>query len=103
VFVIQALLFRQTNGFPVWEGVDAIQINFNGNVLSIFDSGDNDCSSSLYPNWPVYAIGIWKFRKPPNIGGYKSIRKAWVVNPETKKFKEIPAKSFKCGFNEHRD
>lgn len=105
VIVIQTLLFRQTNGFPVWEGVDAIQINFNGNVLRTFSPGNPDCASSLYPDWSVFAIGSWTDRKSPNVGGY-AFSNAWVVNPETKKFKEVPTKSVKCEVNlanEHLD
>jgi hypothetical protein len=98
------MLRRDADGHPVWKSEDAIQINFNGDILETFDSGDTYCSSSLYPDRSVFAIGLWKVRKPPEVGGYAySFRKAWVVNPEIKKFEEIPTKSVKCEVNEDRE
>lgn len=104
VIVIQTMLRRDANGHPVWKSEDAIQINFNGNILTTFDSGDTNCSSSLYPDRSVFAIGLWKSRKPPQVGGYAhSLRNAWIVDPETKKLKAIPTNGVRCEVNEDRD
>ncbi len=104
VLVIQTMLGRDANDHPVWKNNDAIQINFNGNDLDIFDSGDTYCSSSLYPNRSVFAIGLWKERKRPQVGGYAyTLRNAWVVDPETRRLKKIHTNSVKCEINEDRD
>jgi|GEM_PF-1723306 len=104
VIVINTLIRRDSNGKPVWKSEDAIQINFNGNNLNIFDSGDTLCASTLYPGKSVFAIGLWKWKKKPQVGGYAySMRKAWLADPETRKLKEIPTNSVSCKIDEDRD
>lgn len=104
VIVINTLIRRDSNGKPVWKSEDAIQINFNGNNLNIFDSGGTLCASTLYPGKSVFAIGLWKWKKKPQVGGYAySMRKAWLADPETRKLKEIPTNSVSCKIDEDRD
>ena len=104
VIVLHTLVRRDANGIPVWNNEDAIQIDFNGNNLRIFESDDTHCVSSIYPASTVFAIGLWKWRKKPQVGGYAySFRNAWIVDPIAKKFKQIPANSVSCEINEDRD
>lgn len=104
VIVIQTLVGREPNGTPIFKNEDAIQIKFNGNDLRIFDTDDTYCASTLYPERSVFAIGLWKWRKKPQVGGYAySLRNAWVVDTETKQFQEIPTNGVKCVVDEDRD
>lgn len=104
VIVVQTLLGSEPNGAPIFKNEDAIQIKFNGNDLRIFDSDDTYCSSTLYPERSVFAIGLWKWRNKPQVGGYAySLRNAWVVDPESKRLKEIPTNGVKCEIDEDRD
>jgi hypothetical protein len=102
VIVIETLVGREPDGRPIFQNEDALQIIFNGDRL--FDSSDTHCISTLYPKLSVLVVGRWRSRKSPQVGGYAhSLKRAWVIEPAAKKFKEIPAKSVSCEINEDRD
>lgn len=102
VIVIETLVGRNLDGKAIFKNDDALQIVFNGSDL--FDSGDTNCISTLYPKLSVFSVGQWTWRKRPLVGGYAhSLNLAWLIDPITKKFKEIPATSVKCEINEDRD
>jgi hypothetical protein len=102
VIVIETLISRNPDGKPTFKNDEALQIVFDGDDL--FDSGDTNCISTLYPNLTVFSVGQWAWRRPPLVGGYAhSLKSAWVIDPITKSFKGIPVTSVKCEINEDRD
>jgi hypothetical protein len=83
---------------------DAILINFNGNDLRILDSSDTNCTSSIFPDSEIIAVGRFVNRQPPDVGGYaETIKYAWITDHEKVKLKKIPASSVSCEVNEDRD
>lgn len=103
VFGVETLLGYAPNGKPVWHTEDALEV-FLKPRFKLFDDGDENCTSSLYPKLSAIAIGIWQWKKKPEIGGYAhSIKQAWVIDTVAKKILEVPTSSVSCEINDDRD
>lgn len=101
-FVIRAVVERDSKGYPKVKLEDALEfLPISG--FQFLAEGD-ECLSKLHPNRSVVAIGRWKNRSKPKVGGYAhSIKQAWIVDSLTKKFVEVPPKEVSCEINEDRD
>jgi hypothetical protein len=102
LFRIQTRLSRDSRGRPIYKTDDALEYSPAGGLRAFSD--DENCTSAAYPNRSVLAIGLWKWRNKPKIGGFAhSIKYAWVIDPELKRFREIPTRSVKCEIDDDRD
>ncbi len=93
---------HDTNGHIIWQAEDTLEFPFDHKGTL----GDIDiCSSSLYPDAYVIAVGgEWISRIKPEIGGYiHPIEKAWRIDFSTRKFVEISTDGVSCELNEDRD
>lgn len=104
IFGVETLIGYEPNGQPIWHTEDALEFLPKGSGLQFLSDSEHNCVSTLYINLSVVAIGRWRWRERPKIGGYAhSIYQAWVIDPATKKFKGVPAKSVSCEINEDID
>lgn len=102
VYGVQSVLERDQKGKPTFRTEDAIEFLLPAG-LEIFGD-DTNCSSKSHPYRTVVAVGRWKNRSKPKIGGYAHlIRQAWIVEPLTRKFVAISPKEVSCEINEDRD
>ena len=102
VYGIQSVIKRDDKGKAIFKMEDAL--DFVPTSGFEFLDADTECASKLYPYRSVVAIGRWKDRKPPKVGGYAyAIKQAWIIDPDSKKFIEISTKDVSCEINEDRD
>jgi hypothetical protein len=92
---------RDTNGNIIWRAEDTLEFPFD--LKGAF--GDMDiCSSTLYPDANIIALGEWINRIKPEVGGYiHPIEKAWRIDFSTRRFVEIPTSGVSCELNEDRN
>lgn len=71
---------------------------------NVFDTSDTNCKIDDNNFEEVIAIGKWKWRDYPSVGGYAyAINKAWIVNCNTMRFEETFPGRVKCEINEDRN
>jgi len=91
---------RDEDGNTIWRAEDALE--YPESYQGTFDT--ESCLASAYPNAKIIAMGRWRWRKPPEFGGYLApIEKAWRVDFKMRKFVEIPTKGVVCELSENRD
>lgn len=94
---------RDGNGRATYRLENAYEYVIKGREEPLLGS-DSGCSSLLLPKLQVIAIGTWKWRKNPQLGGYAhSIKYAWVADSALKKLRPIPPESVVCKINEDRN
>lgn len=102
VYGVQSVIKRDDKGEAIFKTEDALDFVLSSD-FKIFDS-DTECASKLHPYRSVVAIGRWKDRKSPQVGGYAyAIKQAWIIDPDSRKFVEISTKDVSCEINEDRD
>jgi hypothetical protein len=95
VYAIQTLLERDLRGKPKFRTEAALEFSLASD-FQILDEDEN-CHSRFYPDKSIIAIGRWKWRNKPLVGGYSYyIRQAWAVDANSRKFVEIQAKEVRC-------
>lgn len=88
---------------PGFKVTDALRLALPANMM-FFETDDVNCVSKAHPGAHVLAIGLWKWRVPPSNGGYAhSLKRAWIVSFESKKFVAINAKTVTCSISEDRN
>lgn len=94
---------RDGNGRAIYQLEDAFEYALQGREEPLLGN-ESGCVSRAAPKLQVIAIGVWKWRKNPGLGGYAhSIKHAWLADPSIKKLRPVPVESVGCEINEDRD
>lgn len=94
---------RDGNGHPTYQLEDAFEYELHGAEEPLLGD-DSGCASRAATKLQVIAVGTWKWKKNPRLGGRAhSIKHAWVADPLTKRLRSVPPKSVVCEFAEDRD
>ena len=102
IYRLQARGDINEQGNSLYRTVDALELMPARGEKFLDD--DTNCVSGPHKDSNIVAVGFWRWRAKPKIGGYAyGISHAWTVDLKLKKFIEIPVSGVRCEINDDRD